>query len=338
HAVRDLVYDAIRRRRSYAWVGGADSGRGLMLGALRVAGRDVGEVFTGEGHAPAVVSGEVGRDLADAPDAVRLDCPDWLFPRIEPAVFARFQARACVYLRANLAKVTRSAALAALADEGIIGVAHDLAGTAIEVTVGARKIAASSAYLDGLVELQDAASQAVVEMLGVTPGLRVLDYCAGGGGKALALAALGAKVTAHDVNVGRMRDLGPRAKRAGTQVAQLERAPQGQWPLVLVDAPCSGTGTFARDPEAKWRLSPEALADVCALQGEIFNQAAKFVAEGGQIAWVTCSLLEAENADQVSRFLRENKGFVLVSQRQFSPLEGGDGFGCSLLRRKDSLI
>jgi 16S rRNA (cytosine967-C5)-methyltransferase len=270
---------------------------------------------------------------------VRLDCPDWLWDQIGPdreAVLQRFQTRAPVFLRVNLAKSTVRDAIAALELDAISARPHPLAGTALEVTDGARKIAASKAYLTGLVELQDAASQAVISMLGLTQGLDVLDYCAGGGGKALALAAGGAKVSAHDANPGRMADLCPRAKRAATPVRILTGPPEGIWPLVVVDAPCSGTGTWSRDPEAKWRLTPERLAATCDLQARILREAANFVAPGGRLAYATCSLLSAENLDQIDKFTTENKQFSLMDHRMISPLEGGDGFGVSILRRNVS--
>jgi 16S rRNA (cytosine967-C5)-methyltransferase len=338
-AVRDLCYTAARRRRSLAWVGGAESGRGLMLGLARLEGRE-SEWFTGLPHAPSPVStGEEGRPLSGAPDPVRFDCPDWLWDAFGPdreAVLTRFQARAPVFLRVNLTKASPDSAAAALRAEGIETKPHPLAKTALEVTEGARKVAASEAYLGGLVELQDAASQAVIEMLEVTQGLEVLDYCAGGGGKALALAALGAKVTAHDANVARMKDLCPRAKRAATPVRILTGPPEGLWPVVVIDAPCSGTGTWSRDPEAKWRLTPESLAETVALQARILREASSFVAPGGQLAYATCSLLRAENLDQAERFANENNDFSLITHRMISPLQGGDGFGVSILRRNVS--
>jgi len=343
-AIRDLVYDALRRRRSYGWLGGADSGRGLMLGALRAAGTDPAPLFTGRDHAPPPLDNETGLPLDDAPEAVRLDCPDWLFEEFARsgfdgrAVLNCFQRRAPVFLRVNLAKITRDDAIGILAGQGISARLHPLAATVLEVTDGARSVAASDAYRDGLIELQDAASQAVVDALGVTPGLRALDFCAGGGGKALALAAQGASVTAHDANPGRMRDIAPRAARAGVRIDVLKALPKGLWPLVVVDAPCSGTGTWSRDPETKWRLTPERMDQICDLQAEIINQAAKNVAAGGRLAWITCSLLPRENAEIVSDFIKRNNGFQLEANRSLTPLDGGDGFSVSILKRNDSLM
>jgi 16S rRNA (cytosine967-C5)-methyltransferase len=160
----------------------------------------------------------------------------------------------------------------------------------------------------------------------------VLDYCAGGGGKALALAARGAAVTAHDADPGRMRDLPARAARAGARV-EIEAAPAGAFDLVLCDAPCSGSGTWRRAPEAKWRLTPERLAALTELQAQILDQAAPLVAPGGALAYATCSLLEAENGAQTADFLARHPGWQLENERRLTPLEGGDGFYLALLRR-----
>ncbi|MGI1661656.1 RsmB/NOP family class I SAM-dependent RNA methyltransferase [Palleronia sp. KMU-117] len=348
-AIRDHVFDAIRCRRSFAALGGAETGRGLMLGALRAAGADPAGVFTGAGFAPApLASDEVasGRPWEALSPLERLDCPDWLAPPLEDslgddfaAVMAALRSRAPVFLRVNLGRADRDAAVRALATEGITARPHPLAATALEVTEGARRIRGARAYVDGLVELQDAASQAVVEALGPAPtgAARTLDYCAGGGGKTLALAAAGwGPVFAHDADPGRMRDLPERAARAGVQVGVIAPgrvAPQGPFDLVLCDVPCSGSGAWRRQPEAKWALTPEALGRLCRVQSDILDAAAGLVAPGGRLAYATCSMLRAENEDQAAAFLARSPGWRLLAQRRWSPLEGGDGFGLSIFAR-----
>ena len=187
HAVRDLVYDALRCKRSFAALGGAETGRGLILGGLRAQDADIASLFTGEGHAPAQLT---EADAAQVPAGfAALDCPDWLGPQLQASLGADFepvmralQHRAPVFLRVNLRKTSLAAAQAALRQDGIKTVAHDLSKTALQVTDNARKIQNSTAYLSGLVELQDAASQAVTDLVPVRDGQRVLDYCSGGGG------------------------------------------------------------------------------------------------------------------------------------------------------------
>lgn len=339
-ALRDLVFDALRRRRSYAARGGADTGRGLMLGRLRDAGEDPDSVFTGVGHAPPPLS-EAERTAGNPPEgAAARDLPDWLWDRFEASLgtdadgAARaLRDRAPVHLRVNLLRTDRARAVAALAGEGICARPVETAETALEVTEGARLVARSRAFLDGLVELQDAASQAVVARLAPRAGGRVLDYCAGGGGKTLALAALArAPVWAHDAHPRRMRDLPARAARAQADVRIVDDpAAEGPFDIVLCDAPCSGSGSWRRDPEAKWRLDPEGLAGLEAMQARILETAAQFVAPGGRLAYATCSVLEGENRAQVEAFLARNPGWVRTDCHLWLPGPSGDGFFLAVL-------
>jgi 16S rRNA (cytosine967-C5)-methyltransferase len=337
-AIRDIVFDALRRRRSAAARGGGMSGRGLVLGLMREVGRET--LFDGQGHAPGPPgAGETGRD----PEGTEaLDLPDWLVPdlrdslgaRLEP-VAAALRQRAPVFLRVNLAKGDVEAAIRVLAADGIEAQRHPLAETALEVLQNARKVQSSRAYLTGLVELQDASSQAVVEKLPLCDGMRVLDHCAGGGGKTLAMAARAKlRLYAHDASPRRMADLPARAKRAGAEVA-LVPVPETEAPfdLVLVDAPCSGSGSWRRDPEGKWALTPDRLRALEVEQAEILTRAAAMVMPGGVLAYATCSLLDRENGARIARLLAEDAGWRLVNERGFSPLDGGDGFYLCILRR-----
>ncbi|MGC9369711.1 MAG: RsmB/NOP family class I SAM-dependent RNA methyltransferase [Paracoccaceae bacterium] len=347
-AIRDHVFDALRCRRSYAALGGSETGRGLLLGALRAAGRDPAEIFTGEGHAPAPLTAEEAAltlSEADLPEEVALDCPGWLAPRLRASLGADFapvmqalRQRAPVFLRVNLRRVTPAEAQARLADEAIATAPHPLSGTALEVLENARRVQGSAAFREGLVELQDAASQAITDLLPLRDGMSVLDYCAGGGGKTLAMAGRAkARFHAHDAAPRRMRDLPARARRARVQVTLLQggevtaRAP---FDLVLCDVPCSGSGAWRRSPEAKWRLTPEDLERLTATQAAILDRAAPLVAPGGCLAYATCSVLDDENAAQVAAFLARHTGFTQEDSRRLTPLDGGDGFFVAVLRRE----
>ena len=344
-AVRDLVFDALRRRRSYSWLGGAGTGRGMMLGAARAAGDDPAEVFAGERHGPAPLGPDdpPGRALEEAPDAVRLDVPDWLLPALRDSLgeetdraLERLRDRAPTFLRANLRKTGRSVALESLREEGILARPHALAGTAIEVVEGARRIRFCAAYREGLVELQDAASQAAAEWPPLGDGERVLDYCAGGGGKSLALAARAdARITAHDADPARMRNLPDRASRAGARIAISSRSDSlpAEQDLVFCDAPCSGSGAWSRSPDAKWRLTRERLKELLELQSRILDSAVPLVAPTGRLAYATCSLLVEESEMQAEAFLLRHPGWRMERKRRFSPLEGGDGFFVALFAR-----
>jgi len=345
-AIRDLVFDALRCRRSHGWLGGADSGRGLMIGALRAAGQDPDTVFSGEGYGPTPLSDaeRQSHDLAGAPLAVQLDVPDWLMDPLSAglgddtaAILRLMRQRAPVFLRVNLRKATCDQAAAALHAEGIETQSHSLSPTALCVTSNPRRIQTCQAFRDGLVELQDAGSQAAVDALDLTPGMRVLDYCAGGGGKALAMAARAdVSVFAHDIDPLRMGDIPARVERAGVTVPCLDQAgvtKTAPFDFVLCDAPCSGSGAWRRSPEAKWRLTRERLAALRELQDQVLDQAKPLVAANGTLAYVTCSLLSVENQDRIDGFLERHPGWQQCHSFRLTPLDGGDGFYLGILKR-----
>ncbi|SLN27445.1 Ribosomal RNA small subunit methyltransferase B [Roseivivax jejudonensis] len=333
-AVRDHVFDALRRWRSASAAGGGASGRHIMLGLLRLDDADPDTLFTGTRHGPAPLT-EEERSGGAGPEGHDLwDLPDWLCARLDAAYGAEAEAvatalrvRAPVTLRVNTLKADVTSAVRALADEGIETAPNPLAPCALTVTANARRVAQCTAYGDGRVELQDAASQAVVDLLPLAPGARVLDLCAGGGGKALAIAARlgGGPVEAWDADPGRMRDLPPRANRAGADIRIL-RAPQDAYDLVLTDVPCSGSGAWRRTPEEKWRLSPERLVQLQAIQDGILDRAADLLAPGGTLAYATCSILPNENDARIDAFLDRRPGWRSVLRRQFLPGPDGDGF------------
>lgn len=333
-AVRDHVFDVLRMWRSTAARGGGEHGRARMLGLLRLRGIDPDTLFDGKGHAPAPLT-EAERAAGRMPDgADAWDLLDWLADRFRsdlgeaagPTALA-LRERAPVFLRVNTLKCDLPAARDRLAAEGVETAPHSLSPTALEVLSGARGLVRTGAFTDGWVELQDAASQAVVDLIPPEGAGRVLDYCAGGGGKTLALAARlpGAALFAHDADPGRMSDLPQRAARAGAKVA-VTRQPEGAFDLVIADVPCSGSGAWRRAPEGKWRLTEDRLTDLQSIQADILATCASFVAPGGCLAYATCSVLAAENESQVARFLAERPGWRRGPSRQFLPSDGGDGF------------
>ena len=335
-AVRDHVFDAIRQRRIAAFLGGGTTGRAMMIGLLRHQGIDPQAFFTGEGHAPPNLT-DTEQKVASAspPKAVRWNLPDWIIPEMEASLGSdaektaiALQARAPVCLRVNTAKANRAAMADELAAEGIETVANPLSPTALTVLSGERRVRQSDAYLSGRAELQDAASQAVVDL--IPEGARCLDMCAGGGGKSLGLAAQQARrVFAHDIDVGRMADLPARAARAGVRIEQLsaktvqQKAP---FDIVLCDAPCSGSGAWRRAPEGKWSLTPARLAELTTIQDAILDRAAGLLTPGGTLVYATCSVLAAENEERVAAFLDRHTGWKTSLTRRFDVSPHGDGF------------
>lgn len=345
HAIRDHVFDVLRNMRSFAALGGADTGRALMLGACRAADLDPGELFSGVGHAPLPLSEEESRQGRDPHSgAEAADIPDWLWPEFKTslgdhaeAVANALKERAPVHLRVNSVKTGIDAAVAALAKEGISTTRHAACTTALEVTEGARRITQSEAYKTGLVELQDAASQAVVAAIPLKSGMRILDYCAGGGGKSLALATTpGVQVFAHDSAAQRMKDIPERARRAGIKVRCLstqEVRAKAPFDVVLTDVPCSGSGSWRRSPAGKWALTQDGLDRLASTQRSILSQVADLVAEEGRLVYATCSVLATENNGAIDSFLRANPGWKRDWDKQWTMLDGTDGFYAAHLTR-----
>jgi len=345
-AVRDHVFDVLRKRRSCLWLSGQahETGRALMIGLLAGEGADAGAAFSGEGHGPARLSdAEVAAlrpDISQAPAAVRADVPaqieDLLYRELGEGCDRAMQAqrsRAPVDLRVNTLKADLTTAQRLLAVESIETVAIDGVPTGLRIRTNPRKLAQCRAYLYGFVELQDAASQFVSRAVQVKPGQRVLDLCAGGGGKTLALGAQMAGegyLAAYDINPRRMKDLPTRAARAGLQVEVLDTADLdrqiGTYDVVLVDAPCSGSGAWRRNPDAKWRLTQEDLHRLTATQDDVLRRAAELVHDAGKVVYTTCSILPCENAAPVATFLSTRENFGVQDEISLLPGEVGDGF------------
>ena len=341
-AVRDHVFQALRCRRSYAAMGGGSDGRAIMIGAVRAENADPATVFTGDGHAPAPLDpAELAGTRTDLTDAEMADLPDWLWSvfledlgpcALDMAIAQK--ARAPIALRVNDRMHTVSQAIEMLSEDGISVVSVPSCPTALIVREGERKIRNAQAYQSGVVELQDVSSQAAMAQVSLPPRARVLDYCAGGGGKTLALAGAApperdVQFFAHDSDPSRMVDLPARARRAGVDVMRLSSSGLSQhapFDVVVCDVPCSGSGTWRRSPEAKWRLTPDRLQNLVEVQRDILRLARGVIRPGGQLIYTTCSVLTRENEAQVTWFTQEHPEFSQQDQMFWPVSEIGDGF------------
>ncbi len=339
-AIAGIIFDALRRKSSAAWLMGEASARAGVIGAL-AQGRGLGlsaieALFNGQGHAPAELTGAERRaiahgDLASAPLHVRGDFPPWL----EPAFIDSFgeaaaqegralAERAPVDLRVNTLKGDRASALAALSHLNPQAAPLSPIGIRIPVRADGKGVAlaAEPAYVRGQVEVQDEGSQLAALLSGAKPGMQLLDLCAGAGGKSLALAAMmdnQGQIYATDSDGRRLMPIFERLERAGARNVQV-RAPKGsqdilsdlvgRCDLVLVDAPCSGSGAWRRNPDAKWRMRPGALEQRIKDQMEALERAALYVKPGGRLVYITCSLLRAENEDRIAAFLAAKSEFL----------------------------
>lgn len=343
-AIGNLVYDALRRRASHAHAMGSDSPRALVLA---VAMRDWGEtpeslseLFAGDSHAPEALSeAEIAgatASLADAPEATRADFPQWLAPSLERAFGADWVAegeamtgRPSLDLRANALKATPEKVMKSLARFSPEAAA--IAPFGLTMPAGPRdartpNVTTDEGYQKGWFEVQDQGSQIVSALAGAREGDQVLDLCAGAGGKTLALAAtMGNKgqIFAYDSDRARLAPIFDRLKRNGVRNAQV-RSPNpgalddlaGRMDRVVVDAPCTGTGTWRRRPDTKWKLTPELLAQRQSEQAALLVEAARYLKAGGTLVYITCSILPEENDDQVASFLAAHPGFETIDIAQ----------------------
>lgn len=344
-AIRDHVFDVLRKKRSCAYFGGGLTGRRLVLGHIRQHNIDPDDVFTGEAYAPAKLDSQEAK-LPTHPitQSEALDLPDWVVTRWQMSLGADFERaalaqreRAPISLRVNARRSNVADAIELLAEEGIEARAHNKSTHGIHIKTNHRRVSQSKAFQTGIVEFQDASSQIAIEKLHLNSGCRVLDFCAGGGGKALAIAdRYDVKVVASDIDTERMSDIPIRSKRAGVKVSVSDPGKlQNQKPfdLVFCDAPCSGSGTWRRTPDAKWRLTESKFLEYPIVQREVLQSASRHVARNGQLAYATCSVLSDENSDVVSQFLAENSEYSSVMEVLLKPEYQADGFYLNVLQR-----
>lgn len=382
-AINQQVYDILRQRARLTWLadqnGLEHTARNLVLMDCVSREDDIAALFTGDQYAPAGLSETEAQtlpvlaehDLSKAPDHIRLEYPHWLEEDLktslgnnfEPALQALNQ-EACLDLRINSLQATRAQVQELLSKQNIE------TETCPYSPLGLRshkkvKLGGIQAYKNGLVDVQDEGSQLIAQLCEARDQELVMDFCAGAGGKTLALAAdMKNKgiLYALDIAAKRLFRMRRRLERAGVQNVTLHpiNSEADPWlkqferrvDRLLIDAPCSGIGTWRRAPESRWKLTPEQLDDFTGRQARILKNAAHLVKPGGRLIYATCSLLKRENEDQVARFLNEQKDYSLRpvqdawAERLNSPcpFDGpymimrsdqhhSDGFFCAILER-----
>jgi len=341
-AIAGLVYDALRRRASSAFLMGAETPRVVLLGMLkRERGLDtetIAKLADGSKYAPSALSEDErarldAASLDGAAPHVLGDYPEWLDPHLAKTFGddraeegAALATRAPLDLRVNSLKAPRDVAQAALTDLAPEPTPWSPWGLRVRLGADAKSpaIHAEPAFLKGLVELQDEGSQLATLLSGAQPGEQVVDLCAGAGGKTLALAAMmenKGQVFATDDDKRRLAPIHDRLARSGARNVQV-RTPKSvgtevddlktHMDMVLIDAPCTGTGAWRRNPDAKWRVRPGALEQRVKEQAEVLERAVPLLKSGGRIAYVTCSVLDEENGAQVRHFLARHPEFSVV--------------------------
>jgi 16S rRNA (cytosine967-C5)-methyltransferase len=369
-AISGLIWDALRRRASSAWIMDDDTPRARVLGMLKVErGLDVDAIAAlcdGGRFAPQPLSeGEraalATRSLENAPAHIAGDYPEWLdgylaqvFGEDRVAEATAMASRAPLDLRVNTLKAKREKLLSSLAHLGARPTPWSPAGLRIELGADARNpgIHAEEDFIKGAIEVQDEGSQLAALLSAARPGEQVIDLCAGAGGKTLALAALmqgKGRLIATDRDKRQLAPIHERLSRAGVHNADV-RTPKGDGDtlgdiktsadLVLIDAPCTGTGTWRRNPDAKWRMRPGALEVRLKDQIEVLDRAAALVKPGGRVAYITCSVLPPENGEQVRAFVARHPEFTVVPPSQTVTALGdkAEGFVAATLQSTEGLL
>jgi 16S rRNA (cytosine967-C5)-methyltransferase len=369
-AISGLIWDVLRRRSSSAWIMDEDTPRARVLGMLHLErGLEtdaIAHLCDGSRYAPLPLTDAeraalTSRSLDGAPAPVAGDYPQWLdghlaevFGEDRVAEAVAMASRAPLDLRVNSLKAKREKVLVSTAHLGTIATPFSPIGLRIELGADARNpgIHSEEDFIKGLIEVQDEGSQLAALLSAARPGEQVIDLCAGAGGKTLALAAMmqgKGRLIATDRDKRQLAPIYERLSRAGVHNCEV-RAPKGEGDalggisgsadLVLIDAPCTGTGTWRRNPDAKWRMRPGALEVRLKDQIEVLDRAATLVRPGGRIAYITCSVLRAENADQIRAFLARHAGFAVVPPSETVTVlrDKADDFAAATLQSAEGLL
>ena len=352
-AIAGLVYDALRRKSSAAWLMGEATPRATLLGMLRrerrLDAQAIAALCNGSRHAPSSLTEKETGALASgaltgAPPYVEGDYPEWLDSHLQRAFGAERAAegaalasRAPLDLRVNALATERDEALAKLEHLNPTPTRWSPLGMRIRLAAEAKSpaIHAEPIFLKGQIEIQDEGSQLAALLADAKAGEQVVDLCAGAGGKTLALAAAmdnRGQIYATDLDKRRLAPIHARLERAGARNVQV-RTPTGRGAdvladltgradLVMIDAPCTGTGAWRRNPDAKWRIRPGALAERIKEQQAVLERAATLAKAGGRIAYATCSVLAEENNDQVGAFLTRHPDFSVEKPPEVAKVLG----------------
>ena len=340
-AVRDIVYDCLRSLNSFGTLGGNKTGRGVIIGYLLFSNKEPNLFFNGIGYGPSELTpselSHIDLTQNESSPLEVLDFPDCLLDELKDSLGESFYSvnntlkqRAPFYIRVNLSKATLDEVQLILRDEGIETDLDDACVTALKVLSNPRKVKQSDAYKTGLLDIQDLNSQISCRTIPLENGWKLLDFCAGGGGKSLALSdRFSGTIDAYDKDFLRMKDIPVRSDRAGVAINLLSNddiRTVSSYDLVICDVPCTGSGAWRRNPDAKWTLTTDNYEALKKTQQEILDDASKLVSGNGVLVYMTCSLLKAENSDQVEAFLLRNSDWEVVFQESFPLSNSGDGF------------
>ncbi len=345
--IAETVFEVVRWRRALGFVADSEEANAMCAAQWVRMGFEIPDWWKYRGLDAEGMRAREG-DLVDQPLEVRESVPDWLnelgISELGDAwagEIAALNQRAPVYLRVNTLKATQEEVISWLADEGVEVTAVEGVPNALVLPEG--KILPKPLRVDGRIEIQDAGSQMIAQLLNAQPGEKIIDTCSGAGGKTLQLAAMmkdEGRIYAMDVDEGKLNELAKRSRRAGVGCIQRRVITEtttddfaSMADGLLIDAPCSGLGTLKRQPDLKWRLKPAQLKRVRALQKELLAQYSSMLKPGGRLVYATCSVLPSENRAAVDSLV-EQGGFSLVEDKPlYASVTGFDGFYTALLSK-----
>ena len=358
-SIRNIVFDILRVKKTFTFILKKEkqliNGRALVFLYSVFYSLPLDDIFTGQKYAPETLNihertfSETAKGNNDRDFEVVDNVPDFLIDEFKRSLSSEFnnvmrllEKRAPVSIRVNALKSDSLSVLGMLNLEGIEGKISKKVRYGIEIVGNPRRLTQIQAFKDGYFEVQDLHSQKTIEGLPIKEDTKILDYCAGAGGKILSIACLlngNGRFFVNDIDEKKLIEADLRAKRAGIKLKRLNiknmRKHRSSFDYILADVPCSGSGTWRRNPQQKWRITPGSLKENLNRQTLILNEVKDLIKKNGFLFYITCSLLKIENEEIVDNFLIQNKNFWLCNKENITIDALGDGFFCAVLQKKN---
>ena len=358
-SIRDIVFDILRVKKTFTFILNKEkqviNGRALVFLYSVYYSLPLNDIFTGQKYGPDKLNNyenefsEIAKENNERGFEVIDNIPDFLLTEFQRSLGSKFnnvmrllEKRAPVSIRVNALKSDVSSILEVLSSEGIEGKIAKKVRYGIEIIGNPRCLTQIQAFKDGNFEVQDLHSQKTIEGLPIKEDTKILDYCAGAGGKILNIASLlkgNGRFFVHDLDKKKLIEADLRAKRAGIKLKRLNAENMEQhhnsFDYILADVPCSGSGTWRRNPQQKWRITSDSLEEILSRQITILNEVKDLIKKDGLLFYITCSLLKIENEEAVDNFLIQNKNFSLSNKENITIDTKGDGFFCAVLQKKN---
>ncbi len=358
-AIRNIVFDILRVKKTFTFILNKEkqlvNGRALVFLYSVFFSLPLNDIFTGQKYGPDKLNiyerefSEIVKENIDRGFEVIDNIPDFLINEFKRSLRSKFnnvmrllEKRAPVSIRVNALKSDLSTILEVLSLEGIEGKISKKVGYGIDIIGNPRRLTQIRAFKEGYFEVQDLHSQKTIEGLPINENAKILDYCAGAGGKILSIACLlkgNGRFFVHDTDKKKLIEADLRAKRTGIKLKRLNienmQKYHSSFDYILADVPCSGSGAWRRNPQQKWRITPSSFKEILNRQITILNEVKDLIKKSGFLFYITCSLLKIENEDVVDEFLTQNKNFSLLIKENIIIDAHGDGFFYAVLQKKN---